>query len=208
MAGIFSSGRSEVFLSLVWGHIPKGVIRCARTLCKTPDEYPGFKLARGPDTGKPAVTLFHSLGNCHISSSQGPTPVSVMETRTVAHPSISPRDALILHAISIGFPVVGEQKYLHLEKFFNPVFQPPDSEEEIMLTLWFDVTGFEIEGALEKVTRLIADNPFDHTRPRSLLADTRQYTDLSEFSGESSACRFIDHPESRIVRNDRGKPFP
>jgi hypothetical protein len=164
-----------------------------------------FALARNKCTGKELRSVFSSFGNFHLNTSQGPVPVSLVELSLFQHNTLPYHDAIILHSIAIGFPIVGDVKYIHNEKFYNPVVSPPTDKIGLKLQPWYRLGGGNIYIVEEdKLSPQLFDSPqniFDVSQ--SILKDLPESHEQF-FAGEVSSCRYTDHPEAVHVRRDRG----
>ena len=195
-----------VYLGILWGHLPRGIIRTTRNICRRDESPVPFCLARRDNTGKRARTVFNTLGNIHLDSPQGPFPVSLVEMASEDN-SFIPRDVILkLHAISIGFPIVGETEYVAVEKFFNPVVKPPDTRTELLLAEWINSEGTVKGNDANNVYQHLISLSAREIEHGSVLRNHSKsiFTEFT-FDGESSNCNYINHPESLSIRNDRGK---
>lgn len=187
-------------MALLWGHIPSGIIRCSRNISRRSERLAPFALSRNQNTGRPALTLINSFGNYHFQSVQGPRPVSLVEIGSIS-PTTIPREVVsILHAISVGFPIAGEQLYSATEKFYNPTVPPPSDVRDMQLQMWLGSGGIVIS---EKLSQ----NLIDFRRPYLNQAESKIISESFElhadFPGETSSCEYLNHPEAVRVRGDR-----
>ena len=178
-------------------------MRCTRNICKSPESFVDFKLARKNSTGLSVDTRFSLLKHSHLITSLGPCPVSIVEIQP-SRTSKVPLDTIsILHSLSLGFPVVGETQYLNYEKFYNPVAAPPEDKFQLMLRSWMDSDGQVLESPLW-IGDILPE--FEGTRwPfKSKLLHSYNINEFS-FDGEVSACEYSNHPGSVAIRRDRGR---
>jgi hypothetical protein len=151
---IFVMSRPDIFLALLWGHIPSGIIRCSRNISRRAERSVPFALSRNQNTGRPALTLINSFGNYHFQSVQGPRPVSLVEIASISPTPIPTEVVSLLHAISVGFPIAGEQLYSANEKFNNPTVPPPSDVRDLQLQMWLGSGGIVIS---EKLSQNLID---------------------------------------------------
>jgi hypothetical protein len=197
------SGNPSIFLSVLWGKFPRGIINCTRRICRNPSGDVEFKLARDHSIGAPARTSFNLLSTGHLHTSQGPFPVSLVELRPSEHSHLPKETVSVLHGLSLGFPIVGESKYINSEKFFNPVVKPPGVDIPLMLRPWIDSEGNELQESLS-FKDFLRKCGISGTQSDSVLMRSHEFSE-SSFDGEQSVCAYTDHPESRGVRRDRGR---
>jgi hypothetical protein len=198
------SKRPPVFLALLWGHLPQGIIRVSRPICNKYERPVKFALARSSSTGKPCSTVFSTRGSYHIQTKTGPLPVSLVELCTYSPTSIPLSDCQKLHSISLGSPIVGDNLYTKYEKLYNPVVRYPDYKDGLLIQEWISTNGDVNVDPSTLYTNLV-DAPAQEIR-HSILLENLGRSDIPEFPGESSNCSWSDHPESVKVRRDRGRP--
>jgi len=195
----------KVNLGLLWGHLPRGIIRCNRNIAARSEHSVPFVLSRNQNTGREVTSIFNSFGNFHLSTSSGPVPVSLVEIQTNHPRSIHLEDANLLHAISLGFPVVGDLKYTMAEKFYNPVVFPPMDPLPLLLQPWYEIRGAEKELVeSDDLSSRLLDGPPIRLCPTQSLIHATLTGEPTHFPGENSYCRYTDHPEAVHVRRDRG----
>ena len=191
-------------LALLWGHMPRGIIQTSRHICQRYERPVPFALSRDSNTGRPARTVIHSFGSYHISTSIGPFPVSLVEMTSVGPRSV-PFDVLArLHAISVGFPIVGDQLYTKHEKYHNPVIPHPADLTELALQPWYDFDlGNRRLVSPDGLSTQLLDRGMDPLSVHhSMIPADGQPTDEVD---EDTEFEYMDHPRSRFVRRDRGK---
>lgn len=198
------SKHPPVFLALLWGHLPQGIIRVSRPICNKYERPVKFALARSSSTGKPCSTVFSARGSYHIQTKTGPLPVSLVELSSYSPTSIPLSDCQKLHSISLGSPIVGDNLYTKYEKLYNPVVRYPDYKDGPLIQEWISTHG-DVKGDLSTLYAKLVDAPAQEIR-HSMLLDNLAGLDIAEFPGESSDCSWADHPESVKVRRDRGRP--
>jgi hypothetical protein len=191
-------------LALLWGHMPRGIVRCSRNICRRRDDLEvSLSLARNSSTGRKADSIFSSFGEFHLETSQGPRPVSLVEVVTRCPVGFPENSASLLHSISIGFPVVGEVSFSKFEKFCDPVVPPPPDIKAPLIQNWIDESGNLLsEDRLSCVVKEFHGNKMN---PSDSILRTLKF-EGEEFDGEDSSCRYVDHPKASSVRRDRGSP--
>ncbi len=191
-------------LGILWGHISPGIIRLSRPICSRYEGPAPFTLARSNATGKKCYSWFNSLGHYHINAGPGPQPVSLVEMLSANTSFVSSDVSLRLHAIAIGYPIVGDNLYTEHEKYYNPVIRIPQYPGTPLLQLWLNAGKMVLNS--DNLTSQLIDFhglvEFDKSKLYGL--------DVSEelgfnFQGENSPCQWADHPSSVTVRRDRGK---
>lgn len=192
-------------MGLLWGHITPGLIKVSRPICRRYESPTDFVLARSGVSGKKCTSWVHHLGHYHIKAKHGPHPVSLVEMCTSTTSSIPIESVLRLHAVALGHPVVGEDKYIKHEKYYNPVIPAPVYKGGIQLQRWLRSSSdpSEIENFTSKLLDFRGWNEPLRSRLHKLDIVENQE---SQFPGEESACNWTDHPESVTVRRDRGRP--
>jgi|LauGreDrversion4_2_1035121.scaffolds.fasta_scaffold182267_3 hypothetical protein len=192
-----------VNLALLWGHIPRGIIKCTRNICQRYERDVPFVLARDRNTGRHTTTSVHSLGSFHIATSVGPFPVSLVELVSLGPTSIPHYVIPILHTISLGFPIVGDSIYCRSEKFFNPVVSPPQDSMGLAIQDWYRIEGDQrILISPDSLSKRLLDGGHGSVSVcDSKLLPKESYKD---FPGEFSCSNYTDHPEASHVRRDRG----
>jgi hypothetical protein len=199
-----TASKTGISLALLWGHIPAGVIRTSRHVSRRDSGPVPFVLARNEATGRSLQSYVRSFGSYHIDTSRGPFPVSLVELRLVAiSPSVPENVHAILHSLSLGFPIVGEQEYLKSEKFFNPAVPPPLDNFELQLQDWLSPAGGLLR--VDSLSSKLLDYRGKALEARDSLLRDYESTGVGLFPGESSSCSYVSHPEASHVRRDRGK---
>jgi hypothetical protein len=109
-----------------------------------------------------------------------------------------------LHAISVGFPVVGDTVFMPAEKFLNPTVHIPEDVYPLLLKPWVDSTGTILRDTSTFMEYLLDPITGLNENQSKLLHSTRADEDYTS-EGEGSHCRYVDHPESVLIRRDRGR---
>ena len=195
-----------VNLALLWGHIPRGIIRTTRHICRKYEVEVPFVLARDSNTGRAASTTFHSFGSYHFNTSVGPYPVSLVEFVSSGPESIAKDIIARLHAVSLGFPVVGDDLFPRHEKFFNPVVPIPLDERDLALQEWYKLSNSErVLLRHDHLTQRLLDGDASPRNVLDSILPNHIYT-IAQSQVHSSS-RYLDHPEASKVRRDRGVAF-
>jgi hypothetical protein len=193
-----------VNLALLWGHIPRGIIRTSRNICKRYESVVPFALSRDSITGRAAQTVIHSFGSYHIHTSIGPFPVSLVEMSSWSTQSIPLEVVARLHTISVGYPIVGDQLYTKHEKYYNPVVSHPSDDIKLALQPWYE---YDSDYCRLILSDSLSPKLLDHGFSILNLHDSMIVGDIEDSDVEEvdSNCRYVDHPRSQFVRRDRGK---
>ena len=192
---------NPIRLALLWGHLPRGIVRCSRNICQRPERETLFALARNSSSGRKAETLVSSFGEFHLDTSQGPRPVSLVEISSSSETYAPSESVSFLHCISLGYPVVGERIFSVLEKFYDPVLPSPEDLVTPYIQDWLGPGGSLIrEDEISQLLREFQGIPKQPSESRlhNLSVPSER------FPGEDSTCRYVDHPAAVSVRRDRG----
>lgn len=192
-------------LGIVFGHFPNGLVISTRSICRN-RLGDSFSLCRKQLDGLRATTFMHSFGNYHYPTTKGPIPASLVEFFSLSSKCISTDVLARMHAVSVGFPILGESQYIVDEKFYNPVLQPPSDIENLLLQNWIDSCNTVINEDLlsGNLIKFKESTPL-HSGSRLLTQIEKFQADFSavDFLSENSACAWNDHPRSHRIRRDR-----
>ena len=122
-------------------------------------------------------------------------------------PRSLPEDVIAcLHAIAVGYPIVGDNVFPIHEKFFNPVVSIPTDEFMLALQPWYEVMEGDVKLINEDILtgRLLDGGP----NPRHVI-DSVLFHQLSSHAQQEqySESKYLNHPEAASVRRDRGKLY-
>lgn len=195
-----SSRSPYIKLAILFGHIPAGVIQSTRRICRNA-ERTGYCLARTASEGKSATTALRSFGNYHLQTQMGPVPASLVELYSFSAGGVPSNSLARLHAISLGFPVMGENDFLSNERFYNPVITPPADVKSPLIQDWLslDSSSLHMEDNLSSLLMDFDGKVFhENSTLRGFLEGSRV-----TFPGETSTCNWTSHPKAIHVKRDR-----
>ena len=106
-----------------------------------------------------------------------------------------------LHAVSLGYPVLGESVYSDHEKFYNPAVSVPGDVASPILHDWISPCGTILSP--DRISRLLIDFDREDIQSSESIVYKSIEKQLSVFPGENSLCQWLNHPKSVHIRGDR-----